>query len=258
MKNVLYFIIFALMLKNAVAGCGTVDRATFKAAAEKAASETAGYGFDNPMWATMVDETGIVCHILAVSTLNPGENVKGKKVSRIAWLGGRVMSAQKAFTANAFSTNNSSISSGTFYSAVLPNGFLYGLQHSNPVHPGKAYNGDPLYYGKVADPIIGKRLGGINVNGGGVALYQGSVKKGAIGVSGDTSCRDHMFAYRMRIALGLADGVPNDDGLILVATDPANLFEHPQCSGGEEAATNGTLDSGANDFSGSDFGIRNL
>lgn len=47
----------------------------------------------------------------------------------------------------------------------------------------------------------GKRIGGVNVFGGGLALYSGGKKIGALGVSGDTSCRDHAFAWRMRAAL---------------------------------------------------------
>ena len=39
--------------------------------------------------------------------------------------------------------------------------------------------------------------------GGGLAAYKGGVKVGAVGVSGDTSCTDHMVAWRTRNTLGL-------------------------------------------------------
>jgi hypothetical protein len=69
------------------------------------------------------------------------------------WLGSRVISAQKANTANDFSlSNGATLSTGLFpsglalstanlYSAVQPGGSLYGLQHSNPVDPEIATRG---------------------------------------------------------------------------------------------------------------------
>lgn len=255
MKKIFCFLILAFMVNNAVAGCAAVDRAAFVLAAKTALADTEAYGFGNAMWASMVDESGRICHIAAVEpAVLRGKNPTSRKV----WLGGRVMSAQKAFTANAFSTTEMAMSSGYLYYATVPNGFLYGLQHSNPIHTGKAYAGSPIYYGKLTDRLIGKRVGGLSVTGGGVALYGGS-KLGAIGAAGDTSCRNHMFAYRMRIALGLANA-PTDDGLILVDTgvaDPAALAEHPQCGGAEEEAANDVLGDG-NTHDASDFGVRNL
>jgi len=49
------------------------------------------------------------------------------------WPGSRVISAQKANTANAFSLPGLALSTAKLYSAVQPGGSLYGLQHSNPV-----------------------------------------------------------------------------------------------------------------------------
>ena len=74
-----------------------------------------------------------------------------------------------------------------------------------------------------------KRIGGVNVFGGGVALYKGGVKVGAVGASGDTSCRDHAVAYALRTNLNLnftGEGVV--DVLTLVAR-PAALGQHPAC-----------------------------
>jgi hypothetical protein len=51
--------------------------------------------------------------------------------------------------------------------------------------------------------LVGQRVGGINVFGGGLVLYQGGVRVGGLGVSGDTSCTDHMVAWRTRHALTL-------------------------------------------------------
>ena len=56
--------------------------------------------------------------------------------------------------------------------------------------------------------MVGGRIGGINVFGGGLALYNASGQLvGGIGVSGDSSCADHNIAWRARNTLNL-DHVP--------------------------------------------------
>jgi Haem degrading protein HbpS-like len=50
--------------------------------------------------------------------------------------------------------------------------------------------------------MVGQRGGGANVFGGGLAVYRNGVRVGGLGVSGDTSCTDHMVAWRVRHALG--------------------------------------------------------
>jgi hypothetical protein len=56
--------------------------------------------------------------------------------------------------------------------------------------------------------MVGGRIGGVNVFGGGLALYNSDHKLvGAVGVSGDSSCADHNIAWRTRNNLGL-DYVP--------------------------------------------------
>jgi len=197
--------------------------AALKAAlATATAAETSG--LNNNMWATVVNRDGIVCAV-AFSGVNRAAQ----------WPGSRVISAQKANTANAFSLDSSSSSNGSgqaaglalstanLYSAVNPGGSLYGLQHSNPVNPEVAYAGDPRNYGKAGDPMVGERIGGVNVFGGGLALYaQGEVVVGGLGVSGDTSCADHDIAWRVRNLLGLDHlaGVPGPASLF--AADPTH------------------------------------
>src|SRR5208282_1821524 len=87
----------------------------------------------------------------------------------------------------------------TSYSAVQPGRSLYGLQHSNPVDTFVAYGGDSTDYGQSNDPMIGGKIGGVNVFGGGLALYnaQGTLI-GALGVSGDSSCAAHNISWRTR------------------------------------------------------------
>jgi uncharacterized protein GlcG (DUF336 family) len=234
--------VLALLSQGAVAGCGDVSRAQFEAAANTAAIETDSFGFGLPMWATMVDETGKVCHVYSTDS---GAANTGAASGNKAWLGSRVISAQKANTANAFSLDGLAISTGAISVAVYPGGSLYGLQHSNPVDASRAYDGSPTNYGTTDDFLRNKRLGGVNVFGGGVPLYGSSgVKVGGLGASGDTSCRDHAFAYRMRIALGL-NNQPNDDGLAFVVV-PAALFQQPAC--GVNDPTVSAYNSGPTDF----------
>jgi hypothetical protein len=59
-------------------------------------------------------------------------------------------------------------------------------------------------FGTPQDPLVGQRVGGINVFGGGLALYVGGKRVGGLGVSGDTSRTDHMVAWWTRSLLKLA------------------------------------------------------
>jgi hypothetical protein len=178
------------------------------------------------------------------------------------WLGSRAIAAQKANTANGFSLDAETPSASQFptgfalstanlYSAVQPGGSLYGLQHSNPVDTGVAYaNAEDTAsvgsFGTASDPMVGHRIGGVNVFGGGLALYLGGVKVGGLGVSGDTSCADHNVAWRVRNFLGFdqlgaVKGVSGDplrpDNIVFdIAPNPyggtgisAAGFGHPTC-----------------------------
>ncbi len=229
----------------ATATC-TVSHHAVKAALDIAvAAETTG--LDLHMWATVVDRDGVVCAV-AFSGANRAAQ----------WPGSRVISAQKANTANAFSLDSSAgsgaaaqglaLSTANLYSAVQPGGSLFGLQESNPVDPSVAYAGSVHQYGKPGDPMVGKRIGGVNVFGGGLGLYApGRVLIGGLGVSGDTSCADHRIAWRVRDALGLDNlsgvvGVSGDaarpDNIVYLAPGEApNGFKHPNCGGGDNPAT---------------------
>ena len=159
--------------------------------------KNSGLGFH--MWATIVNRDGIVCAV-AFSGASRGDQ----------WPGSRIISAQKANTANAFSVPGFALSTANLYTATQPGGTLFGLQHSNPVDTPAAYSGPAAQFGQTDDPLVGVPIGGVNVFGGGLALYrQGSPKKlvGGLGVSGDTSCTDHIIAWKVRDILGL-DNVP--------------------------------------------------
>jgi uncharacterized protein GlcG (DUF336 family) len=172
------------------------SHAQLKAALDAAVAAESS-GFDLHMWATVVNRDGIVCAV-AFSGADRGSQ----------WPGSRVISAQKANTANAFSLPGLALSTANLYSAVQPGGSLYGLQHSNPVDAEVAYGPNPSQYGQPNDPLVGTQVGGVNVFGGGLALYHSSGRlQGGLGLSGDTSCADHMIAWRVRNSLGL-DHVP--------------------------------------------------
>src|SRR6266498_1952900 len=82
------------------------------------------------------------------------------------------------------------------------------LQHSNPVNTEVAYQGPSARFGTPDDPMVGGRVGGVNVFGGGLPLYNRNHQLvGAVGVSGDTSCADHNIAWRTRHAMSM-DFVP--------------------------------------------------
>jgi uncharacterized protein GlcG (DUF336 family) len=167
-------------------------------------------GFGLQMWATVVNRDGIVCAV-AFSGADRGAQ----------WPGSRVISAQKANTANAFSLPGLALSTANLYTATQPGGSLYGLQHSNPVNTEVAYGGNATNYGRPNDPMVGGKIGGVNVFGGGLGLYKtGKVLIGGLGVSGDSSCADHNIAWRVRNTLGL-DYVPA--GVNSDTTRPDNI-----------------------------------
>ena len=167
----------------------------------KAARAASNGGFNLDMWGTVVNRDGVVCAV-AFTGADRGEQ----------WPGSRVISAQKANTANAFSLPGLALSTAQLYSAVQPGGTLFGLQASNPVNTNVAYGGNPANNGQPNDPMVGGRIGGVNVFGGGLALYNSHhVLIGGIGVSGDSSCADHNIAWRTRHTL-LLDFVPGGVG----------------------------------------------
>jgi len=130
---------------------------------------------------------------------------------------------------------------------VQPGGSLYGLQHSNPVDTAEAYDGPASRFGLSNDPMVGRAVGGVNVFGGGLALYDSDRKVvGGLGASGDTSCADHNIAWRTRQLLHLdfllgVGGVSGDparpDNIVFdIIPNPnggtgnsAGGFGHPTC-----------------------------
>lgn len=180
------------------------------------------------MWATVVDRDGVV-RVVAFSGDDRGDQ----------WPGSRVISAQKANTANAFSLDGLALSTANIFTATQPGGNLSGLQFSSPVNTEVAYRGGAAAYGEANDPMVDGKICGVNVFGGGLALYDshGDVI-GAVGVSGDSSCADHNIAWKLRDALEL-DYVPGgvsatvDDNIvydILPSGKSRSGWGHPECA----------------------------
>jgi uncharacterized protein GlcG (DUF336 family) len=222
---------------NSGVGNGCKDLPSYSAlkAALTSARGAVNGGFNLDMWATVVDRDGIVCAV-AFTGGDRGDQ----------WPGSRVISAQKANTANAFSLPGLALSTANLYSAVQPGGSLYGLQQSNPVSTDQAYSGNPANYGQPNDPMVG---------GGGLGLYNSEGKLlGAIGVSGDTSCADHNIAWRARNTLNLdyvpggvaaifgGDPTHKDNIIFDITPQPGQMpgtstsgFGHPHCGPGSGA-----------------------
>ena len=189
-------------------------------------------GLENDMWGTVVNRDGVVCAVVFTGADRGSQ-----------WLGSRVISAQKANTANAFSRPkgvigfDGALSTANLFAAVQPGGSLFGLQHSNPVDAEAAYQGNAANFGQPNDPLVGEKVGGVNVFGGGLALYNPAGDFiGGLGVSGDTSCADHIIAWKVRNKLNL-DNVPKgvsstgDDNIIFPpAAGLQAAFTHPDCA----------------------------
>ena len=257
-----------LLAAPAFADCASLpNQASLKAALSAsitpAAGANGGLGFNS--WATIVSSDGIVCAV-AYS----GASVTSQ------FLGSRVNSAQKANTANDFSLGLHSTPSGALFPSGLalftanlfsdaqPGGGLFGLEATNLLNTPAAYGdlGIPglppvsaQSFGTPFDPMVGHRIGGISVIGGGLALFKNGVKVGGLGASGDTACTDHMVAWRTRAALNLDqfqgvagpltgfDNAHPDNIIFDIVANPAggvgispSGFGHPQCLNNPSAA----------------------
>jgi uncharacterized protein GlcG (DUF336 family) len=194
-----------------------------KAALKEVVNEKNG-GFSLNMWAVVVDRDGVVKSVVFTGA-DRGDQ----------WPGSRAIAAQKANTANAFSLPGLALSTANLFAATQPGNSLYGLQHSNPVDTDVAYGGKSERIGTEKDPMVGKKIGGVNVFGGGLALYDAKgILLGALGVSGDSSTADHNIAWKLRDALNL-DTIPGgisptgDDNIVNDFKDGASVggWGHP-------------------------------
>src|SRR5665213_1709048 len=217
-----------------VANCSALpDAGRLKSVAQNIVREGASKngGLGNQEWAAVVNRDGTVCAIIFTGTTRGDQ-----------WPGSRVIAASKASTANGLSGRDYALSTANIFAGSQPGQSLYSLATSQPPNPA-AVIGNPATFGTANDPMIGKAIGGIIVFGGGLALYSSDGKiVGGIGLSGDTSCTDHVIAWKARHQLGL-DAVPfgpspeHNDNMILDwqnGNSPSG-FGHPSCKGGTQS-----------------------
>jgi uncharacterized protein GlcG (DUF336 family) len=143
------------------------------------AGEAGGLDGGRSEWAAIVDRSGELCAV-AVSTDDAGA----------AWPGSQSVAKAKAYTANAFSTDQSPLSTARLYTMAQPGHSLYSLANANPFNPACLETPEARDKGP-------KICGGTIVFGGGVPLYKGKTRVGGLGASGDTACADHEIAKRI-------------------------------------------------------------
>ena len=185
-------------------------------------------GMGNQEWAVIVNRNGVGCAVVYSGTSASQE-----------WPGSRVIAASKANTANGLSNDDYALSTANIFAGSQPGESLYSLATSAPPNP-KAVFGDPGTFGTPNDPMVGKMVGGVIVFGGGLALYNSQGKViGGLGLSGDTSCTDHVIAWKVRHELQLdtvsmGPSPSHNDNMILDfqnGKSPSG-FGHPLCKGG--------------------------
>jgi len=177
-------------------------------------SEAGGLMSGKMEWATVVNRHGQIC-ATAVATHDPAS----------AWPGSQSISKAKAYTANAFSTDDTPLSTARLYTLTQPGHSLWGVAQPNPFNP------ECVVSPTEADKSKGKICGGAIAFGGGVPLYRNQTRVGGLGISGDTACADHEIAKRVRHAAGLdpAKGEFADD-ITFSSVDGASPFTHPLCA----------------------------
>jgi len=165
-------------------------------------------------WASIVNRQGEIC-ATAVATDDPAS----------AWPGSQAIAKAKAYTANAYSTDGSPLSTARLYTLTQPEHSLWGVAEPNP------FRAECLASPNDMNATNGKVCGGSIAFGGGVALYKGKTRVGGLGVSGDTACADHEIAKRIR-HLAQLDPEKGEfaDDIIYTSADGASPFAHPLCA----------------------------
>jgi uncharacterized protein GlcG (DUF336 family) len=165
-------------------------------------------------WATVVNRQGEIC-ATSVATDEPAS----------AWPGSQAISKAKAYTANAYSTDEAPLSTARLYTLTQPGHSLWGVGEPNP------FRTDCLVAPSAMNTTNGKICGGSIAFGGGVALYKGKTRVGGLGVSGDTACADHEIAKRIR-HLAQLDPEKGEfaDDIIFTSADGPSPFAHPLCA----------------------------
>jgi uncharacterized protein GlcG (DUF336 family) len=164
-------------------------------------------------WATVVNRQGQIC-ATSVATDDPAS----------AWPGSQAISKAKAYTANAYSTDDSPLSTARLYTLTQPGHSLWGVAEPNP------FRADCLVAPDDMKATVGKICGGSIAFGGGLPIYKGKTRVGGLGVSGDTACADHEIAKRIR-HLAQLDPEKGEfaDDIVYASIDGPSAFAHPLC-----------------------------
>src|SRR5947207_2290708 len=124
-------------------------------------------GLNAQEWATIVDRDGVVCAVAFSGS---------DRTSQMAI--GRISSAMRANTANAFAFDSSSSSNGkgfpiglalstaNLFSSTQPGGFVAGLPDNYPVNQSAVFAPPLERYGTSVDPLVGQRIVGLSAVGG--------------------------------------------------------------------------------------------
>ncbi len=174
----------------------------------------AGGMFDGKMeWATVVNREGQIC-ATSVATDDPAS----------AWPGSQAIAKAKAYTANAYSTDTMPLSTARLYTMTQPGHSLWGVAGPNAFKPECLES--PQDFSKTNGQVCGGEI----AFGGGVPLYRGKTRVGALGLSGDTPCADHEIAKRIRHMANLdpEKGEFADD-IVYASADGPSEFAHPMC-----------------------------
>jgi len=165
-------------------------------------------------WAAVVNRQGEIC-ATAVATDDPAS----------AWPGSQAIAKAKAYTANAYSTDDTPLSTARLYTLTQPGHSLWGVAEPNP------FRADCLETPQHMSATNGRICGGSIAFGGGVPLYRGKTRVGGLGISGDTACADHEIAKRVR-HLAQLDPEKGEfaDDIVFTSVDGASPFAHPFCA----------------------------
>jgi len=201
--------------QNAGGGCKAVpdaDALQRLLAVAPSQGDAGGFAGGRNEWAAVVDREGRLC-ALAVTTQD----------AAAAWPGSRSIAMAKAFTANAFSSDSTPLSTARLYTMSLPGHSLWSAANGDPLNP--------RCLGAPSQPApVGEVCGGVIEFGGGLPLYHGQTRVGGLGLSGDTPCADHEIAKRIRhlASLDPEKGEFADD-IQFSSVDGASIFTHPLC-----------------------------
>jgi uncharacterized protein GlcG (DUF336 family) len=200
------------------AACGDLpssdDLKKWLRAAPGVEGEAGGLFSGKMEWGTIVNRQGEIC-ATAVATDEPAS----------AWPGSQAISKAKAYTANAYSTDDAPLSTARLYTLTQPGHSLWGVGEPNP------FRADCLVAPNDMNATHGKICGGSIAFGGGVPLYKGKTRVGGLGISGDTACADHEIAKRVR-HLAQLDPEKGEfvDDIVFTSADGASPFAHPLCA----------------------------